>query len=108
MGEWLILVGFIASISGAIVTYKIGKRKTSGSIDTSDAAVLWSESKAMRKELRDEVIALRDEIEVLKDTISDLEKEKIVNENTITRLRRQISTLESRIKKMEKSYGKVK
>lgn len=108
MEKWFILLGFVATIASSVVTYRIAKRKTSGSIDTSDAATLWSESKAMRKELRDEVILLRDEVVSLKKTLVDLEKEKDLNEKTISKLRAQIKALESRIKKMEKTYVKNK
>jgi len=108
MDKWLVLIGFVATIASSVVTYKIARRKTSGSIDTSDAATLWSESKAMRKELRDEVIALRSEVLSLKKTLAELEQEKDLNEKTITKLRKQIATLEDRIKKMEKSYVKNK
>lgn len=60
-----LLVAAIAA-SGAVLaalgTYLIGRRQTSGTIKTSEASTLWTESQAMRKELRDEVERLRTDL----------------------------------------------
>lgn len=106
MEIWIAVLGFVGVISASVGTYLVARRKTSGSIDTSDATQLWAESQAMRKELRDEVIACRKEIEALKQTITELEQEKVLKETKIKKLLAQIKALETRIKKMEKSYGK--
>lgn len=56
----------VALISG-LFTLLVARRTKSGKIDTSEAASLWVEGNAMRKELRDEVVFLKGE---LKDAIT--------------------------------------
>lgn len=90
----VIIVALISSASG----YFIARRTTSGSIDTSDAATLWAESQAMRKELRDEVVSLRTELIELRKELTDLEKEKIIDHQKIQGLLNKIKKLEKHIK----------
>lgn len=49
----------VAGALAAIATYFVARRKTSGSVDTSEADSLWRESRVLREELRDEVKSLR-------------------------------------------------
>lgn len=76
-----LLSGALAAVITAFVTYLIARRQSSGRVGTSDAATLWEESQAMRKELRDEVRELRieisqnrKEIDQLRTRIRELEK----------------------------------
>lgn len=70
---------YIAAALGCLITaigaYAIARRTTSGKIGTSDAAQLWLESGNLRRELRDEVVALRLEVIYLKKQIRELERE---------------------------------
>jgi uncharacterized protein (DUF3084 family) len=50
---------------GALSTWLVTKRKASGSVVTSEAETLWSQSQEMRDELRNEVVALRKRIETV-------------------------------------------
>lgn len=78
------LIAFLAVAVTSAVTYAIARRKTSGNVATSsDAAQLWAESQTLRKELRDEVRALR-------EMLSEREKR-------ITSLEQRITALESRL-----------
>lgn len=54
----LVTAGVVAAISG-LVTWLVARRASSGSIDTSEAATLWDEGTVMRRELREEVVSLR-------------------------------------------------
>ena len=49
-----ILVFFIA-VTGGIVTYLARRRGTTGTTNTSDAAVLWAQAQIMRAELQEQV-----------------------------------------------------
>ncbi len=56
----------------ALATYLVARRQFSGQIASTDAATLWAESQAMRRELREEVIALRREIDELRAQLREL------------------------------------
>jgi glutamine synthetase type III len=73
---WAYIIGAlgVGSIIAAFIAYLGVRRGTSGSTATSDAATLWNEANAMRKELRDELVDTRKELAELKgkvDLLSD-------------------------------------
>lgn len=94
------IIMILGPIIAAVGAYAVAKRTTSGDIDTSDAATLWAESQAIRKELRDEVNSLREEVTKLRKEISDLEKEKTINHQKIVELVEKIKKLEHRLTKL--------
>lgn len=81
------LIGGAGAGLGALVTYLVARRHSSGQIGTSDAATLWKESQEMRKELRDEVLLLRTDVSGLREEIRSLKQE-------IDRLRQRLSHAE--------------
>lgn len=99
MDNQLILI-IAAPIVTAIGAYVVAKRTTSGDIDTSDAATLWAESQAIRKELRDEIVSLRNEVKDLREKIQQLESERFVDKQKIEELVSQVRRLETRLKKL--------
>lgn len=75
------LLPLLTALAAAGATYLVAVRKTSGRVDTTEAAILWKEAEAMRQELRTEVIDLREqlkearsEISILRDRVGELEK----------------------------------
>lgn len=70
-----VIVPIIVAIIASGTTYFVARRKGSGRIETSEAADLWAESQAMRRELRDEVKDLRAQIKDLRAHIIKLEQE---------------------------------
>jgi uncharacterized protein (DUF3084 family) len=67
-------VAFGAAVS-ATVTYWIGRRKTSGTVATTEAETLWAEGQALRKELRDEVVDLRHQLEAARAEAAEAREE---------------------------------
>lgn len=63
------VVGAIGATAVAFGTYFVARRQGSGRIATSDAATLWAESQAMRRELREEVVGLRKEVLSLRQAL---------------------------------------
>ena len=61
---WVSLLGSLGlgGVTVGLFAYLSTKRTTSGRIDTTEAAKLWDESNLMRKELRDEVVAMREKV----------------------------------------------
>lgn len=66
---YISLLGVIVASGG---TYLIARRKASGRVDTTEAAVLWKQSQAMRKELRDEVVDLKEQLREARAEIVEL------------------------------------
>lgn len=81
-----ILGGVICALIGALGTYMAIKRKNSGLIETSEAADLWKESAAIRKELRDENTTLRERIRNLEQDMNDRDKQIVALNRRITEL----------------------
>ena len=95
-----LLFMIIAPVFTAIAAYFIARRTTSGSIDTSDAATLWAESQAIRKDLRDEIVSLRAELASVRIEVIGLEKGKVIDHTKIVDLVAKIKELEARLKKL--------
>lgn len=56
---------FVSAVAGAVVTYLVRRRETTGSTRTSDAGVLWDQAQKMRAEMegqRDKAIEQRDRL----------------------------------------------
>lgn len=98
----IILAGLslIGVVVGPIITWKIAKRNTSGSIDTSEAATLWAESNEMRKELRDEVVSLREELKSTREYAKSLERQNVASGKKISELLEKIKAAEAKVRKL--------
>lgn len=56
------LLGLVGVAATAIVTWRLGTRKSSGLIDTTEASSLWDAAEEIRKELRSDVAGLRERL----------------------------------------------
>lgn len=74
---WVALAGGAGVGATALVSWLLGRRRESGSISTSDAATLWAESQAMRRELREEVVARREEVVHLREDLASAKSEVV-------------------------------
>lgn len=63
-------IGFVTATVTGLVSWAVARRRSSGTIATSDAASLWTESTQMRQDLRREVEGLRRE---LRETVDKLD-----------------------------------
>jgi hypothetical protein len=61
----------LVGIASAGAAYFAARRTTRGTVNTSEAADLWAESNAMRRELREEVVALRAQVLTLQKKMDD-------------------------------------
>lgn len=90
---WIIigpLAGLIGVALTAAVRYLIATRSRSGRVDTTEAATLWSEAKAMRDEYRNESEMLRKEREQYRQEAVVLKEERKAE---VSALRGEIATL---------------
>lgn len=72
--QWLALIlgGGAGAVLAALVQWSLGRRQTSGKLDTSAPAELWAEGKAIREEYKARVAELRAELaEVKADAARD-------------------------------------
>lgn len=82
-------LGTLGAVATAVVTWLIARRKSSGSIHTSEADQLWAESASMRSDLRQETIALRAEVVSLRDEAVKMRDEMIVLRQEAVVMRRE-------------------
>jgi hypothetical protein len=61
------VLAFLGFVVTALGTYAVARRKSSGSIKTTEAETLWKESSAMRAELRAELEAQEGELKLQRD-----------------------------------------
>jgi septal ring factor EnvC (AmiA/AmiB activator) len=88
------VIGALALVIGAVLTYRLGKRAKSGKVETSEAADLWEESRSIRAEQRAEISGLRDDIAAVHKEHEQCEADLKVS-------RMAISELETRVKELE-------
>jgi peptidoglycan hydrolase CwlO-like protein len=102
MGAWLssvlVLVGIAVS---SFVTWAIAKRSTSGSISTSDAASLWAESNALRKEYRDRAETLEKQLEEVNSKLQTMTDE-------LTKLRGSSTIMVKKIEELKVIIAELK
>lgn len=101
----------ILGVSGAVITgiagYYAARLKNSGTVDTSDAASLWAESNALRKEYKERAeqleAQLKDVNTKLQSVMDELAQMKLSNINMaakIAELERLIEELQRKNKEL--------
>jgi hypothetical protein len=75
----------IAGILGSVTTIFIARRQNSGEIKTSEAATLWAESQSIRKEQREELRLVKNDLAELQARYQD---SLDLNDLTLARLTR--------------------
>lgn len=89
----LVPIGTIgSSILVALITYFVARRRGSGRVITSEATDLWKESAALRKDLYNEVTALRRELTSVRGAHAECE-------SRLAALRRDLDALRQDIEK---------
>jgi uncharacterized membrane protein YccC len=97
---------FIAGSIGAIITalgaYLIKRRSSSGSVETSDAGVLWTEGQSIRKYLAETLDKEREEHrqerEAMQATITNLENRSLNDRREIAQQERRINMMEQMLR----------
>ena len=109
-----IILTIIAPIITATGAYMIAKRKTSGSISTSEAATLWKESNELRQEYRKRAEQLEERLEEvnkkLQSVMEELGKLRLNSANMIekiTELKRIIEELRQENKRLLELKGEL-
>lgn len=74
--EWVApVLTLIGLIVGPVITWKIAKRKTSGNIETSEAAQLWEESNKLRQEYKERAEKLEAQLQEVSEKLDIVTKE---------------------------------
>ncbi|MEJ7783181.1 MAG: hypothetical protein WKF96_00160 [Solirubrobacteraceae bacterium] len=92
----------LVALFGAYLTYKLGKRKNSGAIDTSEAAELWTEGKAIREDLRTDLADTKQALVEAVAAITALNEEIRLSREETRGLRKQIVELTDRTADLHK------
>lgn len=92
------LFALAGASSAAIAAWLVARRKASGRIETTEAATLWEESQAMRKELREEAVVLRQEVLAMREEAVAMRNETLVLREEAVAMRAELTVLREREK----------
>lgn len=101
---WTAAGGVGGAVVAALVSYLIARRKTSGSVDTSEADSLWRESRVLREELRDEVKAYRENLIAAQAEAAQLRTSLYQAQLKTGELTLRVAALEQRLQKYEDGF----
>lgn len=99
--EYAWLYPIVSALLVAIVGYVTLIRKTSGRIETSEAAELWEEARHLREVYRGDLTRLRERIFELEAEVDRLEAELDNYRAQLRELRRENVTMDRRIEGLE-------
>lgn len=101
---WGLLGGVAGVFVTAIVTYLVARRKSSGTVDTSEADSLWNESRTLRDALRDEVRDLRANLTLAVATENQLRQALYEAQMKTGELTLRVAALEQRLERYEDGH----
>lgn len=88
---WAPLGVILAAIVSGIVSWLVAKRKSGGTVKTSESTELWNASQELRKMLQDEAKARTEENRALRQEAVDCHKIQAGLERRIMELERQVA-----------------
>jgi predicted nuclease with TOPRIM domain len=98
------IIGAFGVVATACSAFFIARRTTRGTVSTTEAATLWSESTRIRQELAERAATLQMECDRLRAKVSEVEGRCLVLEREIVRCResnedsqRIVTTLHARV-----------
>lgn len=104
---WYVLGPVIAAAVTGIVAYLVNRRKNSGTIETSDADVLWAASERMREELRAEADLARRRTEAAEKRASVAEERAALSEDRAQKAEKEIYFLRQEVFELRVRLGKM-
>lgn len=90
---WVALAGGSGVGLTALATWVLGRRRESGSISTSQAETLWEAAEQIRVELREEVVARREEVVHLREELNTSRSEVVSLRTELADARAEIGRL---------------
>lgn len=102
-----VLIGIGAAAIAGIATYLVGRRKTSGSISTSDAASLWAESNNLREEYKERAEKLETQLQAVNDQLQTVLGELTNWQTKGTKMAAKINELKGIIAKLRKENQRL-
>jgi hypothetical protein len=99
---WTAAAGGAGVAFTALVTWLLGRRRESGTVETSDASTLWAEAREIMRDRREENAVLRERIAVLEQgrqedraRIRELEDERREDRARISDLEDEVGRLKA-------------
>lgn len=100
-GAWQAVGVVTVAVATATGAYLVARRTASGSVNTSDAATLFEESRQIRIELRTEVAVLRERVAVVERENRDLRVQNIEFQSEVNDVRAENEGLKTRVRSLE-------
>jgi len=99
---WTAVVPLIGIIVAPLLTYLVARRRSSGRIDTTEAATLWTEAEKLRKLYQDEAERLRKELTGVQEQLATLSAEITVLRKEIAIWQDKAAALQVQVEKLNK------
>lgn len=101
--NWAVLIPIVCALIAPMVTYIVAAKRMSGKIATSDAGELWEESKSIREDYRERILAAAERTVQLEARVGTLEgiNNQLQNENF--QLKHKVEQLEELIVKLRET-----
>lgn len=103
------VIGAMGVIAGGYFTYRSAVRQRSGSVSTTEAATLWAESSAVRKEAIERANDLQGKVDDLRSRLREVEDLSAMQARELANLRKEaedahrvITILQTRVEELEK------
>lgn len=108
LSAYIAILVFLLTLAGGVVTYLIRRRATTGTVNTSEASVLWDQAQKMRSELTaqlDRVTAQRDRI-IESQSSQVLPVLSLVSES-LKQITQSLAHLEAALARLEESQASL-
>lgn len=108
LSAYIAILLFLLTLAGGVVTYLIRRRATTGTVNTSEASVLWDQAQKMRGELTaqiDRLTAQRDRL-IESQSSQVLPVLSLVSES-LKQITQSLAHLEAALARLEESQGSL-
>ena len=103
--NWVAAAPILGVVVAPFVTYLAARRKSSGSVDTTEAGTLWAEADRMRQSYRDETERFRNETLALRAEVASLRADNQTLQETCNKCRIETLALRQEVDELEKKLG---
>lgn len=104
---WVALAGLTGVALTALVTYALGRRKASGSVETSEATDLWQAARGLQDAMAGELASARAETRALREEAVALRVESVALREEAVQARRELALVREEARSLRASVAQL-